>query len=137
MAEWAHIAGTEIAAQTTPVDLKLQRGSTKNAKSGQAVLHLLVQPGFALEFGYQKSLLIERLNMFFGYAAINDIKITQNSEVMNKKAGKPVKTRLLTQQEQKKIEDIVATVEENDLQTALKNLGKAMLSRRETSSGSR
>lgn len=135
LANWVQIAGADMSALTAPVDLKFQRapkpkdGSKPAAKAGQAVLHLAVQPAYALEFSYQKDLLIERLNMFFGYAAIKDIKVVQHSEVMaNKKIIPPVQ-RPLTAAEEGKLSALTDTVQEKDLQTALKNLGKAILSR--------
>lgn len=133
MAEWTHIAGAEIASQTLPVDLKFSRNKDPK-KPGQAVLYLSVQPGYALEFSYQQNLMMERLNTFFGYNAIKDIKIVQNSEVMNKKQAASPKKRILSSSEQQKIDQIVGKIEENDLQTALKNLGKAILSRQEKQS---
>jgi len=145
LAEWAHIAGEEIAAQTTPLELKFSRSGTGKTRDGKtapkadktppkATLHLAVQPAFALELSYQKNLLIERLNMFFGYGAIKDIKLIQNSEIMNNKIIKKAKIRPLTLQEQQKIEGLVEDIQENDLQTALKNLGKAIVSRQDKGS---
>lgn len=130
LAEWPLIAGAEMAARTTPLDLKFSRQKNKN-DGHQAILSLAIQSAYALEFNYQKNLLIERLNVFFGYPAIKDIKIVQNSEVMNKADAATLKTRPVTLQEQQKIDTIVADIKENDLQTALKNLGKAILSRKD------
>ena len=145
LAEWAAIAGEEIASQSTPLELKFSRTSSgKSAKDGKTVktdktppkatLHLAVQPAYALELSYQKNLLIERLNMFFGYGAIKDIKLIQNSEIMNNKILKKPKIRPLTLQEQQKIDSLVTGIQENDLQTALKNLGKAIVSRQDKGS---
>jgi hypothetical protein len=67
--------------------------------------------------------------MFFGYAAIKDIRFVQHSEVMNNKTVQKPLPRRVTPQEELKIDGLVAQVGENDLQTALKNLGKAILSR--------
>lgn len=129
LSEWVHVAGADIAAVATPIDLKFARKADN--KNNQAVLHLAVKPAAALELSYQKSLLIERLNVFFGYPAIKDIKIIQNSEIMNNKKQVKAKTRPVTLQEQRNIEAEVAGIQENDLQTALKNLGKAIISRQE------
>ena len=129
LAEWTAIAGAEIAAVATPLDLKFSRGKNKNTP-GQAVLHLSVLPAAALELSYHIPLLTERLNMFFGYAAIKDIKITQN-KIMNNKTTRPVKTRPLTPVEHQRIEAAVSGIQENDLQTALKNLGQSIASRTE------
>ena len=124
LAEWPHIAGPDIAERAIPLDLKF----SKKAEGNQAVLHLGVQPACALELSYQKTLLIERLNMFFGYPAIKDIKIIQNSEIMNNKKELKRKQRPPTLQEEQTLSSLVSSIQENDLQTALKNLGKAILS---------
>lgn len=138
LAEWEHIAGPEIAAQTTPLELKYSRSGGGKKTDGKtdktrpkATLVLAVQPAFALELSYQKDLLAERLNVFFGYGAIKDIKIVQHSGVMDNKKVKAPLARPLTIQEQRKIDALVGGIQENDLQTALKNLGKAIASRLE------
>lgn len=147
VAEWGQVAGEEMAARTLPLDLKFS-GLTGKSRAGgnihgippvsalgraggsaQAVLHLAVQPGYALEFTYQKALLIERLNVFFGYPAIKDIKVIQHSEVMNNKKPPRSKARPVTAQEEREIDALVGGVQENDLQIALKNLGKSIVSR--------
>lgn len=132
LAAWPQIAGEEVSALTIPVDLKFQRASktqTTANKAGQAVLHLAVQPAYALEFSYQKNLLIERLNMYFGYAAIKDIKVVQHSEVMSNKKSAKAPARPLTAPERDKLTALTAGIQEKDLQIALENLGKAIISR--------
>jgi hypothetical protein len=132
LAEWTHIAGPEMAARAMPMELKFQRRAEKEkGGSPQAVLHVAVQPAFALEFSYQKSLLIERLNVFFGYPAIKDIKIIQNSEIMDKAVAAKARIKPLTLSEQQRIEQATAVIADSDLQTALKNLGKAIAARKE------
>jgi len=126
LSEWTHIAGADIAAKTTPLDLKYEK---KLDKKSQATLHLAVQSAYALELSYQKSLLIERLNMFFGYPAIKDIKMVQQDNIMSNKKSSFKPPRPLTMQEEKVLDEMVGVIQENDLQTALKNLGKAITSR--------
>lgn len=132
LSQWTQIAGPEIAAIALPLDLKFQRKAEKEkGGSPQAILHLAVKPASALELSYQKNLLVERLNVFFGYPAIKDIKIIQNSEIMDKKGTPRLKTKPLTLHEQQHIEEMTANIADNDLQTALKNLGKAIASRQD------
>jgi len=126
LSEWVHIAGEEIAAKALPIELKFAK---KTNQKSQAVLHLAVRSGDALELSYQKQILVERLNVFFGYAAIKDIKIIQNSFIMNTKIPSSRKTRTLSPKETAEINEAVEEIQENDLQTALKNLGKAIISR--------
>lgn len=125
LSEWVHIAGADIAAKTVPLDLKYAK---KLDQKSQAILHLAVQSAYALELSYQKSLLIERLNMFFGYPAIKDIKMVQHNNItVNRKLSAPSE-RPLTMQEEQALDKMVGGIQENDLQTALKNLGKAIIS---------
>jgi len=127
LANWSDIAGGDIAAETMPLELKFAK---KTDQKSQATLHLAVRSGYALEFSYQKPLLIERLNIFFGYAAIKDIKIIQQDNIRHNIKKPPPKTRPLTLQESRELDEMVAGIQENDLQTALKNLGKAINSRK-------
>ena len=124
--EWPHIAGPDMADKTMPLDLRFAK---KADQKSQAVLHLAVQSAYALEISYQKALLLERVNMFFGYPAIRDIKIIQQTNIMNNKKVNVQPTRPLTRQEEQTLDGMVAEIQENDLQTALKNLGKAITSR--------
>lgn len=126
LAEWPSVAGPEIAAHTVPLDLKYAK---KLDKQSQATLHLAVRAAHALEISYQKALLIERLNMFFGYPAIKDIKFIQQDNITEKLGRSAPPARPLTLQEERKLDEMVAGIQENDLQTALKNLGKAIASR--------
>jgi len=125
LSEWVHIVGADIAAKTVPLDLKYAK---KLDQKSQATLHLAVQSAFALELSYQKSLLIERLNMFFGYPAIKDIKMVQQDNIRANKKLSVSPQRPLTIQEEQNLDKMVGGIQENDLQTALKNLGKAIIS---------
>ncbi len=124
VAEWVHIVGEEVAHKTVPLDLKYQRG---NKKKNQAVLHLGVKSSYALEFSYKKTLVIERLNMFFGYAAIKDIKIIQQSGFMDKQKKVKKPSREITAKESDNLDKKLDKIGENDLQIALRKLGKAIL----------
>jgi hypothetical protein len=127
LAEWRQIAGEDVASKTTPLELKFAK---KTDQKSQAVLHLAVQSAYALEMSYQKSLIIERLNMFFGYPAIKDIKMVQQTNLLSKKEKTVQSSRPLTREEDQKLDEMVAGIQENDLQIALKNLGKAITSRK-------
>lgn len=126
LADWPHIVGVEVAEKTMPLDLKYAK---RQDQKSQATLHLAVQSAYALEVSYQKSLLIERLNMFFGYPAIRDIKIVQQTNITNNKKAFAAPLRPLTMQEDRALDEMVTVIQENDLQAALKNLGKAIVSR--------
>ena len=67
-AEWSAVVGAELAAQTWPE--KLGR---------DGALKLRVAPGFALDLQHRASLLIDRINIFFGRAAVTRLVLVQGT----------------------------------------------------------
>ncbi|MGL9733107.1 MAG: DciA family protein [Wolbachia sp.] len=71
---WRSIVGEEIAKCTKPKKISY----AQNINSG--ILHLVVtNDRKALEIQHIVSLLIEKITIFFGYKAVYDIKIKQES----------------------------------------------------------
>jgi hypothetical protein len=83
--DWATIAGRELAAFTAPERLKWPRGvdrsedGTDPADRGRpgATLVLRVDPARALNVQYSARQIVERINAYFGYAAIAELRILQ------------------------------------------------------------
>ena len=67
-AEWSAVAGAELAAQTWPE--KLGR---------DGALKIRVAPGFALDLQHRASLVIDRINFFFGRAAVTRLVLVQGT----------------------------------------------------------
>jgi len=126
IAEWPSIVGADMAKKTTPIEIKYDKNSKMK---NQAILHIAANSADSLEISYQKDILKERLNMFFGYLAIKDIKIIHKKLENNKhkKVKKPIK--LLSDKEEMDIDKKLDKIEEKDLKIALKNLGKAIILR--------
>lgn len=81
--EWAVIVGEQLAAATIPERVKWPRGvetfgeaDTGGARSG-ATLLLRVDPSRALDVEYKAAQIIDRINSYFGYRAIADLRILQ------------------------------------------------------------
>lgn len=83
--DWATIVGSDIARYTLPERLKWPRrvdtageegASAERGRPG-AVLIVGVADGRALDIQYKTRQLVERINAYFGYAAISDLKIVQ------------------------------------------------------------
>ena len=127
LGNWKDIVGAEMAAKALPIELKFagKADKTKN----QATLVLAATSSSAVELQYEIALLKEKLNMFFGYSAIKDIKIihkTINSRVIK---APSLKTKKIDEQTSRKIDELAINVKEKDLQDALKSLGKAIMIR--------
>ena len=83
--DWAAIAGAELAAYTAPERLKWPRSVERSedgaapAEKGRsgATLVLRVDGARALDVQYKARQIIERINAYFGYAAIAELRIVQ------------------------------------------------------------
>ncbi len=72
---WATIAGEEMAAHTSPLEVRFSKG-----KNTGGVLTLMVDSAYALALQYQTPLLIEKLAVYFGYRAVERIAIRQTRQ---------------------------------------------------------
>ena len=69
--DWASIVGEEIAANTLPLKVSYPRG----ARLG-GTLHLKVTSGYAVIIGHCEPQLLERVNAYLGYGAVERLKLT-------------------------------------------------------------
>lgn len=84
LTDWANIVGTSLAQHTVPERLKWPRnvnayGDIEQSDAGRpgATLMLRVDPAHALDVQYDAQQIIERINAYFGYQAIADLRIKQ------------------------------------------------------------
>jgi len=83
--DWPVIAGAELAAYTAPERLKWPRGVERSEDGAQlagkgrsgATLVLRVDGARALEVQYKSRQVLERINAYFGYAAVAELRILQ------------------------------------------------------------
>lgn len=81
MAEWPRVVGQEVAAFTKPERIKWPRAAEVSddgiSTSGGATLVLQVEPARALDVEYRSGEIIDRINRYFGYRAIGQLRIVQ------------------------------------------------------------
>ena len=77
---------------------------------------------------HQQDEILQRINAFFGFPALNRIKIVQKVVVKHDLRRK--KPRKLSSLEQKKLTEMVDEIEDERLKEALTKLGKAVLSKK-------
>lgn len=121
---WQHIVGTDIAKLCLPVKLKW------NGNSKIASLLLSAFGGNATIVMHYNLEIIEKVNRFFGYYAIDKIKITQaviHYESSNKsRITQKTKPHILTEYEEQKIQDIASIVKDKKLRHILLQLGRSI-----------
>jgi hypothetical protein len=81
--DWPRIAGAELASYTLPDRLKWPRGAA-NADAGDdeggrpgATLILRVDPARALDVEYRARQIMDRINAYFGYRAVETLRLVQ------------------------------------------------------------
>lgn len=84
LTDWPAIAGDELAAYTRPERLKWPRGvdaygEVADGARGRpgATLVLRVDGPRALEVQYRQRQIVDRINAYFGYRAIDDLRLLQ------------------------------------------------------------
>lgn len=120
--DWAVIVGAETARFTEPERLKWPRavvepnaeGTQEQRRRQGASLVLRVDQARALDVQYKAKQLIERINSYFGYAAVAEIRIVQGPI---ERAAKP---------ERRPIAPAATSPDANPLQHALEKLGAAV-----------
>lgn len=77
MINWSKIIGEHYSEITRPVKIT----SYKDAGQEKKMLYISVDNNsLGLEIGYQKDLIIEKIAFYFGFRAINKVKILINNE---------------------------------------------------------
>ncbi len=116
-AEWGAIAGAELAARTWPV--KLGR---------DGALKLLVVPGFALDLQHRAPLVIDRINLFFGRAAVARLVLVQGTLPLAGSATADTGSRVPavppTGDDRSMLNSRLAGVDDPELRAALAGLGE-------------
>jgi len=121
---WHELVGEKIATFATPLKLTFPKG-----KNADAVLHISVAGGaFATELSHKKLSLLEKINTFFGYSAVSDIKIIQDSFSPKKEKKKTSATKAIKSEKplSAEAENILSEVGDDDLKSALKKLAEVI-----------
>lgn len=127
LGSWAEIAGAEFADCTRPEKITWDRRISETMDGGYhpGVLIIACEGARALFLSHAEGELIQRINGFFGFPAIRQIKIVQKPVSAAHAVRRPA--RALNKQETRKLDDLVTGVENDKLKEALKRLGKAVI----------
>jgi hypothetical protein len=126
--DWPAIVGERLAAQTAP-----ERIVFPPRKRSEGTLKLRVgSSGLALELQHFEPQLIERINCYFGFPAVNRIQLL-HGPVPPRVVRGGVSVRELTEKEKKELSDALAQIDAPDLAEALENLGACIIGRKRKS----
>ncbi len=130
LAAWPEIVGERYGERVQPDRLVWPRrtGDDGEMTADPATLVVHTDGATALMLSHELPQIIQRINMFYGWAAVGRIKIVQRPVAIRRK---PVRRppRKLTGDEQKRLEGHVGSVADDRLRTALKKLGAQVIAR--------
>lgn len=122
LTNWDKIVGEELANFSSPQKIDFKREQKNNG-----VLHLQVPSGaFALEIKHREKFILEKINAYFGYNAVNSLKIVQNSAMPlleNDVQSVQHKVDLLSRDEKNYIESMAGDIKNSKLKEILIKLG--------------
>ncbi|WP_299811154.1 DUF721 domain-containing protein [uncultured Roseibium sp.] len=131
IASWGDIVGERYGTKVQPDRLIWPRRPDRSDPENPpdpATLVVHTDGATALLLSHDSAQVIERINMFFGWAAIGRIKILQKPVTV--KAPEPRKElRSLTGTEEQRLEERLEGVENDRLRQALKKLGTQVIAR--------
>jgi len=126
LSKWPQIVGSFFAEHSEPD--KISRLTEDFDEFDQPIfknfLHVRVSPAAAVEFQHYKDTIIEKINSFFGYKAIADLRLQQNF-IPKKKNEQPLRTRNFetTDNEKKLVIKEIKNIKDKELEKSIVNLG--------------
>jgi len=121
LGSWEEMVGADLARGILPEKLTFDKDKRING-----TLYVKSAGGaFATLFEFQKQRVIERINCFFGYPAVAQIKIRQGA--LKLKSETVETARSLTPAEEKELQKRVSAIEDEELRTQAYEIGKAIL----------
>ena len=122
--KWSEIVGEYFLAYSEPLNVSRVRDFENNF--GETVyknyLNVSVAPAAAIEFQHFKDTIIEKINTYFGYKAIIDLRIQQNY-IPKYNSMIKTKSQKINNDEKEFIEKNIEEFQNNELKKSLLNLG--------------
>lgn len=130
LSDWPDIVGERYATRVQPARLHWPRRAEGDADIAPdpAILTVHTDGATALFLSHELPTLIDRINAYFGWAAVGRIKIVQRPVVARRKP-EPVPLRQLTQDEECELSKKVSEVTAPHLRRALERLGRAVIAK--------
>lgn len=122
--QWHQVVGPSLAGVSAPECLRFPPGKKRGA-----TLTIRADSGVGLELQHHMNMILERVNMYFGYTAVEKISIRQGPlpQRLNAPRIRPP-ARTLTKSEVSSVSRTLKTVKDQSLKDALERLGGTIIS---------
>ncbi len=120
--DWATIVGPDLAKHTRPQKLTFPKG-----KRDGGTVHILTSGPMALQLQHLAPMVIDRINSFFGYGAVTDIRLIQGALSQENTRKKRHPTRPLTPADEDHLATLTDGIEDEAVRERVRRLGLAVL----------
>ncbi|MHC5306665.1 DUF721 domain-containing protein [Bartonella sp. LJL80] len=124
MENWPQIVGEATAQSTLPLKIIWARRASQDDPFQPATLVVACEGFAAMKLQHESGEVIQRINAFFGYVAINRLKIEQRA--VRFESVKPVARPPVDERDKVLITQLAAGVEDEGLRRSLCELGLAV-----------
>lgn len=125
---WEQIIGKQQARYCLPQNVTFKKGERTGGCLNVAVL----SGAFAMEIQQQQRQIIERVNSFLGYPAIDKIKIFQSGNpenfLIDKKPIDKMKKKVVSKEDESYITELIKDINNDELRHVLQNIGRSVFS---------
>ncbi len=124
---WQDIAGANHSAYTRPEKLEWPRAYGDDDAFKPATLIIACDGARAVYLQHDTAMIIGRVNTFFGFAAVDRVKIVQKPVVAVSAVSRK-KPPVLNSAGEKRLNRLLADVDDEELRAALKKMGRGVFS---------
>ena len=114
--QWKEIIGQDIAKYCWPIKIVYS-----DIKNSNGIIFLKTKRGRSMEIEFKNDEIIEKLNQYFGYKAINKISVVQDFNIKDSYKKKIIKKKIKNNHSK-----VINKIKKSELKIALQNLSKTL-----------
>ena len=114
--QWKEIMGQDIAKYCWPIKIIFS-----DIKNSNGIIFLKTKRGRSMEIEFKNDEIIEKLNQYFGYKAINKISVVQDFNIKDSYKKKIIKKKIKNNHSK-----VINKIKKSELKIALQNLSKTL-----------
>ena len=114
--KWKEIIGQDIAKYCWPIKIIFS-----DIKNSNGIIFLKTKRGRSMEIEFKNDEIIEKLNQYFGYKAINKISVVQDFNIKDSYKKKIIKKKIKNNHSK-----VINKIKKSELKIALQNLSKTL-----------
>ena len=129
LSKWSQIVGSFFADHSEPdkISQTTEEFNEFDEPIYKNFLHVRVSPAAAVEFQHYKDKIMEKINSFFGYKAISDLRFQQNF-IPKKKRNININLydQEISKEEKESIKNEIGNIHNKELEKSIVNLGASI-----------